>query len=132
MVRKFILSVTVFLFAVSCGSMSYAQGGSDNYVSQLGKLNQAMKDARDTYKQKMRNEDTAISEQMRKLDKNDTDGRKKLLDQKRTQKKQLEMEYKKQQETIRSEVKQLKAARNETRKSGSKAEKGKPVKAEKK
>ncbi|MEA3490006.1 MAG: hypothetical protein U9R44_06695 [Candidatus Omnitrophota bacterium] len=107
MVKKAV-SIAVAVLLLFSASMVCAQAADDEHQAKLKDLNEQMKEARDAYKQKMKGVDDTILQQMRQIAPDDKEARDKLLDQKRDQKKQIQLDYRKEVEGIRAQVDQLK------------------------
>ena len=108
MFKKTINSIAAVIILFSC-ALAVAQSDMETYQAKIDRLNQQMKDVRDVYKSDMRQVDKDIMVRMKQLQPNDRVGRNKLLDQKRARKKKIQQTYQQTQQSIRSQVKALKA-----------------------
>lgn len=107
--KKIVAVVLAVCFVVGLGIFS-AQAADADYQTKLDSLNQQINQARVDYKKQMSDTDDAMVKKMQALGPKDKVGRKACLDQKRTQKRQIQEAYKKQQAGLRAQVKTLKDA----------------------
>ncbi|MGB2662015.1 MAG: hypothetical protein WBD04_06495 [Candidatus Omnitrophota bacterium] len=142
---KRITALFALFFMLACG-LTHAEMTREEYQSQTNQLNQQMKQVRANYKGQMRESDKSFMDQFKQLDPKDTEGKKKILEQKKAQKKQFQLQYKKQEKALRDQVNELKQtmkgqrktkletkkAKGKAKKTGKKAEKKAEKKAAKK
>ncbi len=108
MSKRFVCAVLTVLF-IACFGLGQAYGDWETYQAQLDKLVQQIKEARDTYKQQIREVDQSIADEMKLLVRGDRVGRRALFDKRTEERKKVTNAYKEVHAALQEQVRQLKA-----------------------